>query len=118
MKLRRHDELLRLALINALAGKAHKIPEGGQLAWGWFNALCRTRTNSGYSPNPLSYAEIEAFARLYRWPMEPRHIDMILALDRAWLDDAAKRFKAAQNGSGGADAPPITKGALSAIFGG
>ena len=69
-----------------LIGGRAVIPEGGVLVWRWFLDLCRTRSSNGHGPNPISHAEIEAYARLQRWPLEPRHIDLVLALDRVWLD--------------------------------
>lgn len=82
------------ALQANLAGRATPISVAAALPWRWFNDLCRTRTGNGYGPNPLSYAEIEAYARLYRWPLEPRHVDLILAMDRVWLERARQNISA------------------------
>jgi hypothetical protein len=83
----------RKAMVEALeahlkSSKPPRLPAGGELAWRWFVALCRTRSMGFASPNPLTHAEIEAYARLNRLPLEPRHVDTILALDRAFLDHA------------------------------
>lgn len=67
------------------------IPEAGRLLWGFFVDLSGTRTYHPAGPNPISYSEIEAYARLVRLPLQAHHIDIIRALDRAWLDHAAKR---------------------------
>lgn len=112
------DRQLAASLTAHLAGKSFSVPDAGRLAWRWFNDLSRTRTGTGYGPNPLSYAEIEAYARLYRWPLEPRHVDLILALDRAFLDHVARRQNV--NAAGNAnlvDGPPITLEGIDAIFG-
>lgn len=71
-----------------LDGYPVALPPPGALVWSWFLALCRTRPANGFGPHPISYGEIEAYARLYRWPIEPRHVDMILAMDRVWMDHA------------------------------
>jgi hypothetical protein len=79
------------ALGQSLAGgKPPRLPAGGELAWRWFVALCRTRSMGFAAPSPLTYAEIEAYARLNRWPLEPHHVETILALDRAFLDHAGQ----------------------------
>lgn len=115
----RHHQKMRDAMMAAMKGKGSRVPEGWQLVWGWFNDLCRTRTSNGYSPNPITHAEIEAYARLYRWPLEPRHVDMILAMDRVWMEHARQN-----NGVGGgpnaASGPgvEITPEAFDAVFGG
>ncbi|MBN9333632.1 hypothetical protein [Devosia sp.] len=99
-----------------LDGKPGPFPDVGRLAWRWFNDLCRTRTSNGYGPNPLSYSEIEAYARLYRWSLEARHVDMILAMDRVWMEHA-------RGGEGGISKTGSTPGmemtpeAFDAVFG-
>ncbi|MGV8831261.1 MAG: phage tail assembly chaperone [Devosia sp.] len=103
-------------LLVHLAGGRQPVPEAGRLAWGWFIDLCRTRTSNGYGPNPISFAEIEAYARLYRWPLEPRHVGIILALDRVWLEKA----RAGEGGAAGAMRPQgqeATPESFDAMFG-
>lgn len=106
---------LERALLAALSGRPATVPESGRLAWGWFLDLCRTRSSNGYGPNPISHAEIDAYSRLYRWPLEPRHIDMILAMDRVWLDHMRGSPK---NGAGAAAKGQImTPDSFDAVFG-
>lgn len=78
------DELRRG--MKAGGGRAN-IPAGGDLIWRWFRDLCRTRTYHASGPNPISYLEIEAMARLQRWPLGPRHVEILRAMDEAWLDE-------------------------------
>lgn len=96
-----------------MAGRRVPVPDGGQLVWRWFIDLCRTRSYHGYGPNPLTYSEIEAYARLYGWPLEGRHVDMILELDRAWMARAR-----ADIGGGKPTGPsqPMTADAFDAVF--
>jgi len=58
------------------------------LVWRCFIDLCGTRTYHAAGPHPISYAEIEAYARLHRLPLETRHIRLIRVLDRVWLEYA------------------------------
>lgn len=111
----RMQDLLQEALRQSLRGNAATIPAGGHLFWRWFNDLNRTRTGNGYGPNPIGHAEIDAYAKLYRWPLEPRHVDMILAMDRVWLDHARSLVP----GSRSASAEPAvdcTPEAFDAVF--
>ena len=71
---------------NLKAGDRPRIPAGGELLWCWFRDLHATR-QVGYSgPMPISFGEIEAYARLNRLPMEPRHVAILRAMDRSFLE--------------------------------
>lgn len=61
--------------------KPPRIPEAGVLIWRWFIDLHGRRTGT----DPIAYTEIEAYCRLHRWPLEPRHIALVLALDAEFL---------------------------------
>lgn len=108
---------LEKALAAHLRGKRrHPVPEAGRLAWRWFCALNETRTYHFGGPNPISFAEIEAYARLHRWPLQPHHVDLICKLDRAWLEHSALRTadgRTVARSSGQA----ITPVAFDAVFG-
>lgn len=114
------NDRLRSQLIAALerhlAGKPPCIPEAGRLAWSWFSDLCRTRTWHMAGPNPISHAEIEAYARLYRWPLEPRHIELIMALDRIWLDHVQMQRDGATSKMPRSSGQAITATAFDAVF--
>jgi hypothetical protein len=103
-------------LRKSLADKAGRVPDAGRLVWSWFLALCRTRTSNGYGPNPISYAEIEAYARLYRWPLEPRHVDLILAMDRVWMEHA-RGMEGVMPGAASRSGVEMTPEAFDAVFG-
>lgn len=85
-----------------------RLPEGGGLVWGWFADLCGTRTYHDGGPNPISYQEIDAYARLMRWPMEPKHVEIIRELDAQWM-------KIAAGGDGSRQRPPLTAAAFDAL---
>lgn len=90
-RLKRH---LTECLQSHLTGRKRAVPEAGILPWQWFVQLSHARTYHGAGPNPLSFAEIETYARLYRWPLEARHIDVLMAMDRAYLDHAYTQIAA------------------------
>jgi hypothetical protein len=54
--------------------------------------LSRSR-GGGKGPAPIAYSEIEAFSRLRREPIRSFEIEIILALDAAFMEFAAKRSK-------------------------
>ncbi|MGK7661954.1 MULTISPECIES: phage tail assembly chaperone [unclassified Marinovum] len=66
-------------------------PEGTSPIWNSFMALSRARTCGPAGPNPIGYPEIEAYARLMRIPLEPRHVDAIMAMDRVWMEFAYRK---------------------------
>jgi hypothetical protein len=84
MRLERH---LVQAMKTHLAGGPPTVPEAGRLAWGWFLELSATRSWHGAGPNPISFAEIDAWARLMRWPVLPHHVQHVRALDEVWLQN-------------------------------
>ena len=71
-------------------GDRPHVPEAGRLAWQWFSDLCATRTYHQMGPEAISNGEIQAWATLNRWPLQPHHVAMIRALDEAWLADVYK----------------------------
>lgn len=103
-------------LLHHLTGSPVAVPEGGRLAWRWFTDLNAARSYGMAGPNPISYAEIEAYARLHRWPLEPRHVDLITAMDRAWLDHAWVGVGKSHLGSSAGRGQEMTPEAFDAVF--
>ena len=103
-----------------VTGKMPAIPAGGDLIYRWFADLSMARSWHYAGPNPISYAEIEAYCRLHRWPMEPHHVDAIRALDRAFVDQyhhaVTKRNDGAKGGSIVSERP-MSAGLFDAMFG-
>lgn len=81
-RLKRH---LVAAVTASLSGRT-TVPAGGELLWQWFIELGRARTYHASGPNPIAYAEISAWASLQRWPIAPRHVEILRAMDDAWLN--------------------------------
>lgn len=103
---------LEAAVRSRLAGGNAPIPEAGVLFFNMFAALAATRGGS----QPLSHAEIEAYIRLYRWPLEPRHVDLLRSLDRVWLEHASKAVRGATTPTPPTKASPMTAAAFDAVF--
>jgi hypothetical protein len=62
--------------------------------WSLFNALNATRTPHGFTVNALRGLEIEALARLLRVPFRPFEVDLIRALDDAFIVAVRERSNA------------------------
>jgi hypothetical protein len=92
-------KLLEAKLRQALsAGERVIIPEAGALVWQWFCDLSAGRTWHMAGPNPIAYSEIEAYARLNRWPMRSDHVEAIRALDAVFIDHCSRRNAPAPEG--------------------
>lgn len=87
----RMQKQLVAAVRDSMSGGSPKIPEAGRLFWGWFLELSATRASGGFGPLPIQHSEIEAFARLNNWPIEPRHVGLLLEMDRALLSSMGTR---------------------------
>ncbi len=120
MRWTRYIELM-VAQVNAnLSGAKPRLPEGGILLWQWFGELCESRTYHPGGPNALQPTEIEAWARLRRQPLQPRHVDALLAMDRAWLDHsygAIREARGVASGTPTGKAQPLTPALFDAMFG-
>lgn len=62
-----------------------ELPASLTYLWGWFLELHETRSGNGFGPNPFTYAEIDAWARLTGRALAPWEVGGLRALDRAWL---------------------------------
>jgi len=103
------------ALQAALDGGTPRPPLGDYPLWNAFAALSRRRGVGMAGANPITYAEIDAWCRLTRTPLEPHHLEIILALDAVWLDHAAKGRAVAPEGV--KTLPPVSAQGLSpALF--
>jgi hypothetical protein len=105
--------LLRAARAH-FAGEKLDLPEGAGVIWEMFAALHETRGIGFNGPEPIRFAEIQAYAALMRWPLEARHVSLIRALDRAWLEHAATGGGRAASGG---PAQPVNPAAFDAVFG-
>jgi hypothetical protein len=61
--------------------------------WVYFKQLNETRGNNGYSPNPLSFLEIEAWCRLMKISLSSFDVECLMALDQEFLISYANQIK-------------------------
>jgi hypothetical protein len=67
-------------------------PENYAYCLAWFDELHRTRSNSGFGQNPISYAEIDAWSRLTNIELTPLEVSAIMRLDSAYLNIQAEQI--------------------------
>ncbi|MGR3639085.1 phage tail assembly chaperone [Alterinioella nitratireducens] len=87
----RLQRLLCASLKAHLDGGRAMPPEGSGILWRAFLALSRTRGFSANGPCPISFAEIEAWMRLTRTPLEPHHVETLMAMDEVWMAKVYER---------------------------
>ncbi|SFZ82436.1 hypothetical protein SAMN02983003_1076 [Devosia enhydra] len=100
-----------------LAGRPMRVPEPLRPLWGWFAELSAARSWHANGPNPITFAEIEAYGRLMGWPFRPQDVAAIRKLDEVWL--AATLARMAPEGGKARPVPtqPLTTAAFDAVFG-
>lgn len=64
-------------------------PEPAEHVWRWFLELRRRRSGSGFGANPISYAELEAWARLSGTRPSALEVGWIMDLDDAVMEATA-----------------------------
>lgn len=64
------------------------LPPEVRHLWQTFLELHRTRP-SGFGASAIPYAEIDAWSRLKRLPLDPWEVDAVVELDAAWMDSQA-----------------------------
>lgn len=85
--------------------KAPKIPDAGVLLWQAFLELDAARQFHAHGPCPISFAEIEAWCRVKRYPLQPRHVDVLQAMDA----EMVRHLYALASGKKGAAPGPARK---------
>jgi hypothetical protein len=91
-----------------LDGRPVPVPAGGELLMPVFADACGGRQMAAHGPQALTLGEIEAAARLHRLELEVRHVAVLRAMDRAWLDRAGQKAKPL--------AAPLTPGMFDAML--
>lgn len=64
-------------------GGGPEVPPAGLRVWGMFMELSATRR--GRPLEPITHQEIEAWSRLHREPVRPWELEIIRAMDAAFL---------------------------------
>jgi hypothetical protein len=109
------EKLLCAELKRQLEGQGVRdirIPSGGELLWKWFMALHKTRQAGMAGPQPISFTEMQSYARLTNQHIEPRHVDILVAMDQAYLETVYKKQPQAPEGV--KVLPPVSKAPLTA----
>jgi hypothetical protein len=102
-------QLLAALEAHCQTGGAPRVPVAGVPIWQAFAALCMRRQWHANGGQPLTLAEVQAQARLCGMVFAPHHVDLIFALDRAWLEAMANPRPA--------DAVPLTPDLFDAMLG-
>ena len=69
------------------------LPDPVAHVWEWFADLHRARGSNGFGPNPLTYSEMAAWARLTGADPGPWEVALLKHLDGVYLDIQAKAPK-------------------------
>lgn len=106
--------MLTGALRAHLAGGARpRLPDFARYWWQAFADLHAARQWHAHGPQPITIAEIEAWARLHRVTLSPRHVAMLRAMDAAWLEETSKP---AATPAKNVSARPLTPELFDAMF--
>ncbi|MDB6179558.1 hypothetical protein PAF17_18975 [Paracoccus sp. Z330] len=105
------------ALEGRLKGRTVYVPDAGAELLDAFLALSRARSCGPNGPNPITWEAIDAWSRVMRVPILPRHAETIMAMDAVWMAHAMQRTP-----EGVKTLPPmsehsLTTGALDAMIG-
>lgn len=79
--------VLRWHMANPGRDDGPEVPWAGMRVWSLFIDLNRAR-GSGFGPKPITHQEIEAWSHIRREPVRTWEIDIIRALDTAFLEVA------------------------------
>ena len=70
-----------------------EVPFAGEHPWAWFWEMAEARTSNGFCLLPLSWADIEAWARLTATPLSPYEVMTLRRMDAAYLSAHAEATK-------------------------
>ena len=88
--LRRQQKKLGLPAFGKKEPEAPELPSEASHLWVAFCALDATR-GGGMGPGPISFAEIEAYARLHGFAWAPVEVELLRALDIEYLTHQAQK---------------------------
>lgn len=79
---RMREQLLRAFRVHLANPRVRPdVPEAGKILWEAFIDLDASRAFHANGACPITFLEIEAWCRLKRYPLEPRHVDVLRAMD-------------------------------------
>jgi hypothetical protein len=62
-----------------------ECPEEARYLWAWFMELHRARPQGGMGPGAIGYPDIQAWCGLRGVRLAPWEVEVLTALDHAWL---------------------------------
>lgn len=110
---RKYKDHLCAALKAHLTGGKARIPAGGKGMLDAFSALSGARTWHSHGPNPITWEAMAAWSRIMRVPIEPRHAEIIMALDDVWMTHIMQRSAAPE---GVKTLPPVSEHPINAAL--
>ena len=102
---------------NLEKGGRPRLPAGGDLLWRWFLDLNASRGWGETGPAAITHAEIAAYAGLMRWPIEPRHVEILRAMDSTFMDYCRQERARALGNDRTVQPIDMTAGRFDAMFG-
>ena len=102
------------ALRTRLAGGTSPVPDAGLPLMEAFGALSLQRGYNQHGPNPITWEALAAYVQIMRVPLEPRHADIIMALDGVWIEDAYRTDAEAPEGD--KTLPPMSQHPINAAL--
>lgn len=112
--MRRLERQLCEAIRRASHGQRGRVPAAGRELLSVFGSLSAARSWHANGPNPIAFAEIQAWCALMRVPLPAAHVAIIRAMDQAWTEEFYK-IRDAGNGDQ-KTLPPISKAPLTAAL--
>lgn len=110
-------EALRWQLAHPGRADGPEVPWAGRRIWSIFLDLNAARGSNGWGPNPVTHHEIEAWAWLRREPVRPWELDILRAMDAAYLEHATQHAsKGQQTASQQSSSRPMSPALFDAVF--
>jgi hypothetical protein len=94
-------------------GARPRLPDFARYWWQAFADLHAARQWHAHGPQPITLAEIEAWGRMNRVALAPRHVALLRAMDAVWLDETSKPAPSATKN---VSARPLTPELFDAMF--
>lgn len=88
----------KLEFLGKLRDDGPELPAQVAHIWEWFQNLNQGRTSNGWSANPLSWGEIQAWAQLMWINLVPLEVRLLRALDEAWMRTIGAPSKETRDG--------------------
>lgn len=78
-------------------GPEAEVPPTCDHIWQWFCDLSACRSHADSGPQPISHQEIQAWSRLTGQIITPEEVDILRAMDKAFLREMSRERRAAMD---------------------